>query len=61
MLTKDQEKYILDNAYVPEHTVGLMTSLSGGEGFLVDDYFFCRKENWIILIGYPLWTPMAKP
>ena len=54
MLAEDEEKYILDNAYVPEHTVGLMTSLSGGEGFLVDDYFFCCRDDWIILIGYPL-------
>ncbi len=54
MLTRDQEKYILTNAYVPEHTVGLMTSLSGGEGFLMDDYFFCRRDDWIILVGYPL-------
>ena len=54
MLSRDQENYILSNAYVPEHTVGLMTSLSGGEGFLVDDYFFCCRDDWIILIGYPL-------
>jgi len=32
----------------------LMTSLSGGEPFLVDDYFCCRKDNWVIFIGYPL-------
>jgi len=32
----------------------LMTSLSGGEPFLIDDYFCCRKDNWVILIGYPL-------
>ncbi|MBW2441957.1 MAG: hypothetical protein JRH12_15870 [Deltaproteobacteria bacterium] len=54
MLTRDQEKYILDHAYVPEHTVGLMTSLSGGEGFLVDDFFFCRRNDWVIFVGYPL-------
>jgi len=54
MLTPEQEKYILANAYVPEHTVGLMTSLSGGEGFLVDDFFFCRRGGWIVLVGYPL-------
>jgi hypothetical protein len=54
MLTTDQEKYILSHAYVPEHTVGLMTSLSGGEGFLVGDFFFCRRDDWIVLIGYPL-------
>ena len=39
MLTPEQETYILTNAYVPEHIVGLMTSLSGGEPFLIDDYF----------------------
>jgi hypothetical protein len=54
MLTPDQEKYILAHAYVPEHTVGLMTSLSGGEGFLVDDFFFCRRDDWIVFVGYPL-------
>ena len=54
MLTPDQEKYILTNAYVPEHTIGLMTSLSGGEGFLEDDFFFCRREDWVVFVGYPL-------
>ena len=54
MITTEQEKYILAHAYVPEHTVGLMTSLSGGEGFLVDDYFFCRRDDWIVFVGYPL-------
>ena len=54
MLTPDQETYILNHAYIPEHTVGLMTSLSGGEPFLIDDYFCCCKDDWLILIGYPL-------
>lgn len=54
MLTSDEEAYILDNAYVPEHCIRLMTHVSGGEPFLIDDFFICRKENWLILIGYPL-------
>ena len=54
MLTPEQETYILTHAYVPEHIVALMTSLSGGEPFLIDDYFCCCKEDWVILIGYPL-------
>lgn len=54
MLTPRQEAYILDQAYVPEHCIRLMTHVSGGEPFLIDDFFMCRKENWIILIGYPL-------
>jgi len=54
MLTSEEEAYILDQAYVPEHCIRLMTHVSGGEPFLIDDFFICRKENWIILIGYPL-------
>ena len=54
MLTPEQETYILTNAYIPEHVVALMTSLSGGEPFLIDDYFCCCKDDWVIFIGYPL-------
>ena len=54
MLTSDEESYILDNAYVPEHCIRLMTHVSGGEPFLIDDFFICRKEKWVILTGYPL-------
>lgn len=59
MITPEQEKYILTHAYIPEHTVGLMTSLSGGEGFLVDDFFLCRRDDWIVFVGYPLQTEFA--
>ena len=54
MLTPEQESYILTHAYVPEHNFLLMTSLSGGEPFLIDDYFCCCKDDWVIFIGYPL-------
>jgi hypothetical protein len=54
MITAEEEKYILTHAYIPEHLVGLMTRVSGGEPFLVDDYFYCRKGDWIIIVGYPL-------
>ena len=54
MLTSDEKAYILDQAYVPEHCIRLMTHVSGGEPFLIDDFFICRKENRVILIGYPL-------
>ena len=53
MLTAEQKNYILSNAYIPEHSVGLMTYLSGGEPFLLDDYFGCCKKDRVILIGYP--------
>ncbi|MGD8228342.1 MAG: hypothetical protein PVH82_05685 [Desulfobacteraceae bacterium] len=54
MITIEEEKYILERAYVPEHIVGLMTGVSGGEPFLIQNHFCCRKEDWVILVGYPL-------
>jgi hypothetical protein len=54
MITADEEKYILANAYIPEHIVGLMTGVSGGEPFLIDNYFCCQREDWLIFVGYPL-------
>lgn len=54
MISPDDERYILTHAYVPEHIVGLMAGVSGGEPFLVDDYLGFAKDNWVILVGYPL-------
>jgi hypothetical protein len=54
MLTSQEKCYILAHAYVPEHVVGLIASLSAGEPFLIDDYFCCRMDDWVIFIGYPL-------
>jgi hypothetical protein len=54
MLTAEEKEYILEHAYVPEHCIRLMTHVSGGEPFLIDDFFICHKGNRIILIGYPL-------
>ncbi len=53
MLTSEQKHYILTHASVPEHTIGLITYLSGGEPLLIDDFFVCRTKDWVILIGYP--------
>lgn len=54
MLTAGEQAYILENAYVPEHCISLITCVSGSEPFLVDDFFVCLKNSWVILIGYPL-------
>ena len=54
MLSAEEEAYILDRAYVPEHCIRLMTLVSGGEPFLMDDHFVCRRDRRVILIGYPL-------
>ena len=59
MITTEEKDYILAHAYVPEHVVGLMTGVSGGEPYLMGNFFCCRKEDWIILVGYPLETEFA--
>ncbi|HSB82288.1 MAG TPA: hypothetical protein VLM91_26225 [Candidatus Methylomirabilis sp.] len=54
MITADEERYIRSAASVPEHTIGLMTLVSRGEPFLTDDFLSFAKDNWVILVGYPL-------
>lgn len=54
MLTDEEKRNIQDHAYIPEHLVDLMTRVSGGEPFLIDDWFCCLKEDWLIVVGYPL-------
>ena len=54
MITEAQEREILDKAYIPEHIVSLMKSLSGGEPFLIDDFLCLTKKDWLMVIGYPL-------
>lgn len=54
MITREEEAYILTKAYVPEHIVSLMTLISKGDPFLTEDYLGFAKDNWLILVGYPL-------
>ena len=54
MITPEEETYILTRAYVPEHIVSLMTLISKGDPFLIEDYLGFVKDNWLILVGYPL-------
>jgi hypothetical protein len=54
MLTPEEEVYIREKAYIPEHIVGLMQGISGGEPFLVEGCLCFRREDWVILVGYPL-------
>jgi len=54
MISSDEEEYILTRAYVPEHIVSLMALISKGDPFLIDDHLGFVKDNWLILVGYPL-------
>jgi hypothetical protein len=44
----------LDKAYVPEHIVSLMVGISEAEAFLIKDHLSFAKDNWLIVVGYPL-------
>ncbi|MBI5252746.1 MAG: hypothetical protein HY912_24890 [Desulfomonile tiedjei] len=54
MITQEEEKAILARAYVPEHSIELMTRISGGEPFLFEDYLCCKTQSGVIVVGYPL-------
>jgi hypothetical protein len=54
MITPDEEKWILEKAYVPEHIVSLMVTISKGQPFLSNGYLYYVGDTWGILIGYPL-------
>jgi hypothetical protein len=54
MITHENEEYILARAYVPEHIISLMVLISKGEPFLIEDHLGFVKDNWLILVGYPL-------
>ena len=54
MLTPKEETYVLSKAYVPEHVLNLMVSISKGEPFFKEDHLVFVKDNWLILVGYPL-------
>lgn len=54
MISREDEQYILKRAYVPEHIASLMTTISKAEPLLIDDHLIYVKDNWAILVGYPL-------
>jgi len=45
MISPIDEEYILTRAYVPEHIVSLMVSLSKGEPFLVEDHLSFARDK----------------
>jgi hypothetical protein len=59
MITQAQQRQVLERAYVPEHIVSLMALLSGGEPFLVEDFLCLARDDWLILVGYPLERPFS--
>ena len=54
MINPEDEAYILERAFVPEHILSLMVPISKGEPFLKEEHLVFVKDNWLILVGYPL-------
>ncbi|MBP1700137.1 MAG: hypothetical protein H6Q41_5325, partial [Deltaproteobacteria bacterium] len=54
MITPEEEAYILEKAYVPEHITNLMGPISKGDPFLKQEHLGFVKDNWLIFVGYPL-------
>ncbi len=58
MISEEEKYYMLSNAYVPEHIPDMMSYLSGGEPYLIDDkYLILLLNKCLIFIGYPLKPP----
>jgi hypothetical protein len=54
MLSPGEEKFILKNAKVPEHIPALMAGISQADLFLRDSFLCLAKDDWLIVVGYPL-------
>jgi hypothetical protein len=57
MITAVQQSYIEEYAYLPEHIVPYVTSISQAEPFLLEDFLVYTKKNHLIFVGYPLKEP----
>ena len=57
MIDAGQRRYILDRAYVSEHSPDLMTIVSGGEAHLYGGYVVYSGDGWAVVNGYPLEGP----
>lgn len=54
MITQTESDNIYAYAYVPEHLVDYVTSVSDAEPYLFQCYLCYKKDEMLIFIGYPL-------
>jgi hypothetical protein len=57
MITRAEQEYIEEHAYIPEHIPQYVTAISQTEPFLFGDYIVHSKKDHFILVGYPLKEP----
>ncbi len=54
MIAPEEQKYIIEHAYVPEHLPHYVTAISRTEPFLIDDFVVHVAGTHLIFVGYPL-------
>jgi hypothetical protein len=55
MITPEEEEFIREHAYLPEHVLSYGASISALEPFLTEGYlYFSRKGGSLVFIGYSL-------
>ena len=54
MISPSEQAYILKHAYVPEHMVDYVSSISKTEPFLIGDFVVHVHPTHLIFVGYPL-------
>lgn len=60
MITADQQDYIRQRAYVPDHLPAYVTAVSPVEPYLLEDFVGYVDENRLIFVGYPLRDAFAE-
>jgi hypothetical protein len=60
MITAVQQSYVEEYAYLPEHVVPYVTSISQAEPFLLEDFLLYTKKDHLIFVGYPLKEPFEE-
>lgn len=54
MLTEDEETFVLNKAYIPEHIVSYVVPISKLEPFLISNHLCYSGRNQLVFVGYPL-------
>ena len=54
MINQKESEHIFNHAYVPEHLVGYVTSITDAEPHIFNQFLCYSREDVLIFIGYPL-------
>jgi hypothetical protein len=54
MITSEQQAYIEEHAYVPEHLIHYVSSMKEVEPFLSGNFLFFVGKGQVLFVGYPL-------